>query len=137
MGYNKESFNVTGKRKRAIAKASIKKGSGKITINNMPYETLQDFHRLAIKEAVDIAKKVLGHFDFDIAVNLRGGGQEGRIDAARLAIARAIFGFTKSDKLKRAYADYDKNLLVADVRRKETNKPGDSKARAKRQKSFR
>ena len=42
-----------------------------------------------------------------------------------------------SEEVKKAYLDYDRNLLVADVRRKETRKPGDSKARAKRQTSYR
>ena len=40
-------------------------------------------------------------------------------------------------KLKKHILEYDRNLLVADVRRKEANKPGDSKARAKRQTSYR
>ena len=44
---------------------------------------------------------------------------------------------TKSAELKKAFLSYDRGLLVADTRRKETYKPGDSKARAKRQKSYR
>jgi ribosomal protein S9 len=39
--------------------------------------------------------------------------------------------------LRKAFLSYDRNLLVADVRRKEAYKPGDSKARAKRQSSKR
>ena len=76
-------------------------------------------------------------FSFDIFVNVKGGGSESRIAASRLAIARALVNYTKSDDLKKAFSEYDKNLLVADIRRKEPNKPGDSKARKKRQKSFR
>ena len=134
-----EKLTIAGKRKRAVAKATIKQGSGKITINKKPYETLQNFHKLQIKEPVDITKKVLGEneFKFDISVNVKGGGQEGQIEASRLAIAKALTKFTDSVELKKAFLDYDKNLLVADTRRKEPNKPGDSKARAKRQKSFR
>jgi len=79
----------------------------------------------------------LGDFNFEISVNVKGGGNESQIAASRLAIARALVEFTKSEELKRAFSDYDKNLLVADTRRKEPNKPGDSKARKKRQKSFR
>ena len=45
--------------------------------------------------------------------------------------------FSKEEKLRKAFVEYDRNLLVADVRRKEAYKPGDSKARSKRQKSFR
>jgi small subunit ribosomal protein S9 len=128
---------VGGKRKRAIAKATITSGKGLILINNVPYENLDFFKKLEIQEPLEISKKVLGDFNFDIHVNARGGGQESQIHASRLAIARALVEFTKSDDLKKAFSRYDKNLLVADTRRKEAYKPGDSKARRKRQKSFR
>jgi small subunit ribosomal protein S9 len=74
---------------------------------------------------------------FDLEVSMAGGGSEAQIEAARLAIARAIVAYTGSEELKKAYTNYDWSLLVADVRRKEQRKPGDSKARAKRQKSYR
>lgn len=128
---------VAGKRKKAIAKAAITAGTGKITINKIPYQNLDLFHNLMINEPVDITKKIIGNFNFDIAVKVAGGGHEGQIDAARLAISKALVAFTNSPELKRAFLDYDKNMLVADTRRKETYKPGDSKARAKRQKSYR
>ena len=128
---------VGGKRKRAIAKATITSGKGLILINNVPYENLDFFKKLEIQEPLEISKKVLGDFNFDIHVNARGGGQESQIHASRLAIARALVEFTKSDDLKKAFSRYDKNLLVADTIRKEAYKPGDSKARRKRQKSFR
>lgn len=132
-----KSLVVSGKRKRAIAKATIKDGTGRILINNVPYQNFDFFKKLTIEEPVEIAKKVLGEFNIDIDVNVNGGGSEGQISASRLAIARAIVSYTKSPELKKAYARYDKNLLVADTRRKEAYKPGDSKARRKRQKSFR
>ena len=128
---------ASGKRKTAIAKATITSGTGKITINKIPYENLDFFKKLLIKEPIELTKKVLGNFDFDIKVNITGGGCESQIDAARLAIARSIVEFTKSDEVKREFIKYDKALLVADTRRKEAYKPGDSKARKKRQKSFR
>ena len=59
------------------------------------------------------------------------------MEAARLAIAKAMFSFTKAEKLKKAFIAYDRNMMIADTRRKEPYKPGDSKARAKRQKSYR
>ena len=132
-----KKLTVSGKRKTAIAKATIVNGSGKILINKKPYENLDFFKKLVISEPIEIAKKVLGKFDIDILVNVKGGGSESRIEASRLAIARAFVKFSKSDSLKRAFSKYDKNLLVADTRRKEAYKPGDSKARKKRQKSFR
>ena len=128
---------VSGKRKLSIAKASIKAGSGKIWINKIPYENLNFFRKLSIEEPVEITKNILGNFNFDIVVNAKSGGSEGQAQASRLAIARALVEFTKSDELKRAFLKYDKALLVADTRRKEAYKPGDSKARRKRQKSFR
>ncbi len=132
-----EKLTIAGKRKTSVAKATIMRGSGKITINKIPYENFDYFKKLSIDEPVEIAKKVFGNFEFDISVNVNGGGSESRIEASRLAIARALVEFTKSEQLKKAFSRYDKNLLVADTRRKEAYKPGDSKARRKRQKSFR
>jgi len=130
-------LTLSGKRKTAVAKATIVPGNGRITINKIPYENLTFFKKLMIKEPVEITKKVLGDFKYDIAVNVKSGGQESQIHASRLAIARILVRYTKSDELKAAFLRYDKNLLIADTRRKEPNKPGDSKARATRQKSFR
>ena len=129
---------ASGKRKSAIAKALIKEGTGKVTVNKIPYENLSSrFHVLMLREPIDIAKKILGDFKFDIAITVRGGGVEGRIDASRLALAKSLVLFTKSLELKKALISYDKTLLVADIRRKEPYKPCDSKARSKRQKSYR
>lgn len=133
----RDKLTIAGKRKTSVAKATISEGNGKITINKIPYENFDELKKLMIEEPVEIAKKVLGDFKFDIRVNVKGGGSESRIEAVRLAIARALVKFTKSDSLKKAFAKYDKNLLVADTRRKEAYKPGDSKARRKRQSSFR
>lgn len=132
-----EKLTTSGKRKMAIAKATISKGEGRILINKIPYHNIDFFKKLSIDEPVEITKRILGNFDFDIVVNVKGGGSESRIEASRLAIARALVEFTKSKELKKTFSDYDKNLLVADTRRKEAYKPGDSKARRKRQKSFR
>jgi small subunit ribosomal protein S9 len=134
---NTKSLTVSGKRKTAIAKATIKQGDGNVLINKIPYQNLDMFKKLTIKEPIEIAKEVLGDFKFDIKVNIKGSGSESQITAARLAIARVLVSFTKSDELKKAFTRYDKNLLVADTRRKEAYKPGDSKARRKRQSSFR
>jgi small subunit ribosomal protein S9 len=132
-----QKLTLSGKRKTAIAKATIVSGTGKIYINKKSYEGLDFFKKLMIREPVEITKKVLGSFNYDINVNVRSGGQESQIHASRLAIARVLVEFTKSDELKKAFLKYDKNLLIADTRRKEACKPGDSKARRKRQKSFR
>ena len=93
--------------------------------------------QLELQEPLLIAEKLIGKANYDISVNVKSGGLSSQVEAARLAIARAIVAFTKNDELKRAFIVYDRNMLVADTRRKEPYKPGDSKARSKRQKSYR
>jgi small subunit ribosomal protein S9 len=132
-----EKIIVSGKRKRSVARAVICKGDGKVSINKIPYEFLPKLRKLMIDEPLRIAEKILGKIDYNISVGVRGGGKESGIEAARLAIARALVEASKSKDLRKAFLDYDRNLLVADTRRKETYKPGDSKARKKRQKSYR
>lgn len=128
---------VSGKRKTSVARAIIASGSGKITINKKSYTTFHEFDKMKIEEPLEIAKSFLGNLNFDVEISVRGGGEKSQIEAARLALARAIVKFSKSEKLEDALWDYDRNLLVADVRRKEAYKPGDSKARSKRQSSKR
>ena len=127
----------SGKRKRAIARATLVEGNGKITLNKKDYRLLHLFDRLKIEEPVRIANSILGKINFDVTIVVRGGGKTGQIEAARLALARAILKFSKSSDLEEAYSKYDRYLLIADIRRKEPNKPGDSKARSKRQTSYR
>ncbi len=127
----------SGKRKTAVAKLRIKPGSGIIYYNNLPSAELPFFHALALSEPIKIYQNVLGNLNHDIYIKTSGGGKEAQIQAARLSIAKALVAVTNSIELKKAYLAYDRNMLVADVRRKEARKPGDSKARAKRQKSYR
>jgi len=132
-----EKIIVSGKRKRSVARARIFPGTGKISINKKPYEFLSELRKLLIEEPLRIAEKVLGKVNYNIEVTTKGGGNESRIEASRLAIARALVQASKSKDLRKAFLEYDRNLLVADTRRKEAYKPGDSKARKKRQKSYR
>ena len=128
---------ASGKRKRSVARAILTDGDGKITINKKDYKRLQLFGKLKIEEPVRIAENIFGKPIFNVAINVRGGGEKGQVEAARLALTRAILKSTESKEFENAVTDYDRSLLVADVRRKEAYKPGDSKARRKRQKSFR
>ena len=128
---------TSGKRKGAVARAILTEGNGEVTINKKNYQNLQPFDRLKIEEPLRISENILGKKNFKVTINIHGGGQKGQIESARLALSRAILKFTNSKELEKAFSDYDWSLLVADVRRKETYKPGDSKARRKRQKSFR
>jgi len=126
---------TSGKRKSAIAKAVLREGKGRIKINNIPLEFYKpELEKMKIMEAVvlagDVVKKV------DVNIKVKGGGSNSQAEAARLALARALVAYNK--KLEKVFLDYDRQLLVADVRRKETHKPNrHSKARAKRQKSYR
>ncbi|MBI5148311.1 30S ribosomal protein S9 [Candidatus Pacearchaeota archaeon] len=128
---------VSGKRKTAIAKAVIKDGSGIIKVNKQPISHFSYLRRLSLEEPTRILQSLNLPLNFDISVNVKGGGVESQVEASRLAMARAILAFSKNPEIKRAFLQYDRALLVADVRRKETRKPGDSKARAARQKSYR
>ena len=128
---------TSGKRKTAIARAEIREGTGKVTINKMAYTNFHRFDVLRMKEPLLIAEKKVGKLNFDVHITVHGGGEKSQIEAARLALARAIIKFTGSTEIEDEFFEYDRNLLVADVRRKEANKPGDSKARAKRQTSYR
>jgi len=128
-------IHVSGKRKSAIARATLKQGKGNVKINNILLDLITPkMVRMRLKEPLILAGDASMKVDIDI--NVYGGGIMGQSEAARLTIARALTLYDK--KLEKVFADYDRHLLVADVRRKETRKPNrHSKARAKRQKSYR
>ncbi len=128
---------ASGKRKAAIARAIIKEGTGSVKIKNRDYKFLHLFDKLRIEEPVKIYEKILGKLDFDAEITMNGGGEKSQIEAARLALAKAMVKFSNSKELAKAFVSYDRNLLVADIRRKEAYKPGDSKARRHRQTSYR
>lgn len=127
--------HVSGRRKSALARATLMPGNGIVRINSV----LLDYYHPAIykdmiKEpliiAGDEAKK------YDIKVKIQGGGVSSQAQAARLAIARALTIVHRS--LQQEFLNYDRTLLVADVRQKETHKPNrHGKARSKVQKSYR
>lgn len=130
-----KTIHVSGKRKRAVARATLKAGNGKIRINKVPLEIfLTESERLRIQEILILAGDIANKINIDI--NVFGGGISSQIEATRLVIGKSLSQFDK--KLESVFSDYDKHLLVADVRRKETRKPNrHGKARAKRQKSYR
>ena len=134
-----EKFTIiSGKRKTAVAKLKFKAGSGLVFYNGIQHNILNLFHKLALSEPIRIYEQEFEEpLKYDFFISTSGGGKESQIQAARLAIAKALVKVTESDVLKKAYLSYDRNILVPDSRRKETRKPGDSKARAKRQKSYR
>jgi len=89
--------------------------------------------RLKLREPLILSGNIAQ--EVNININVKGGGIMSQTDAARLALARALVKYNK--KLEKVFSEYDRHLLIADVRRKEPCKPNISKARAKRQKSYR
>lgn len=130
-------LQTSGTRKHAVARATIRPGKGTVRINKVPLQHVGPrFINLKIQEPLllvgDVAKKV------DIDINVNGGGITGQAEASRIAIGRALVAFSGNDEVKKKLLEYDRLILVADVRRKEKTKPNNNgKARAKRQKSYR
>ena len=132
----KKVVNTSGKRKTAIARATVQKGTGLIRINKKPVELYEpEIARWKILEPIKIADKHIDKLNID--VNVSGGGFMSQANAARTSIARGLVEFTKDPSLKLAFLDHDRSLLVSDSRRKEPKKPLGRGARKKRQKSYR
>lgn len=128
---------ASGKRKSAIARAIVRAGTGMVTVNSMLLDNYQPaISRMKMQEPLILASDSALKVDIDI--NINGGGITGQADAGRLAIAKGLVAFLKDKKLEKTLLEYDRHLLVADVRRKEVRKPNrHGKARAKTQKSYR
>ncbi|NHI91709.1 MAG: 30S ribosomal protein S9 [Candidatus Lokiarchaeota archaeon] len=127
----------SGKRKTAIARATIKEGKGRIKINKVPLEIYEpQIARLNIMEPLLLAGDKYSN-TVDINVNVKGGGFMSRSEAVRIAIARGLVKWTKSVELKKKFVKYDRILLAGDSRRSEAKKFGGGSARARKQKSYR
>ena len=131
-----DAVNTSGKRKTAIARASVKKGTGKITVNKIPLDIYEpELARLKIKEPLELAAdKAAG---VDISVSVSGGGVMGQAAAVRTAVARGLVEFYKDEELEAVFKSYDRTLMINDDRRKLPKKPLGPGARAKKQKSYR
>ncbi len=129
-------INSSGKRKTAIARATIKDGKGRIRINSAPLEILEpELARLKMMEPLELAGSRVEKVDIDVNVN--GGGVMGQAAATRTAIARGLVDFFEDEDLRAKYRAFDRSLLVNDPRRKEPKHPLGRGARKKRQKSYR
>ena len=137
-------------RKTASAHVHIAKGVGKVRINNVPVEMVnQETAREAILAPLEIAGELRNKVD--ISVRVKGGGFMGQASASATAISRALTGWTKSKKdpkdhpfskpiredLKKRITEFDKYLISGDARRKEPKKFGGPGARRRKQKSYR
>ncbi|WP_202320314.1 30S ribosomal protein S9 [Archaeoglobus neptunius] len=127
---------TSGKRKTATARAVIRPGIGRVRINKVPVEIHQpEMARMKILEPLIIAKELASRVDIDVTT--WGGGFMAQAEAARTAIARALTEFSGDEELRKAYLEYDRSLLVNDVRRKLPKIQGGRGARARRQTSYR
>ena len=128
--------HTNGKRKTAIARATLRSGKGRVRINSKPVEFYQpELARLKIKEPIELAGKQANRVDINVSVE--GGGVMGQAEASRTAIARGIVQWFDDEKLQKLFQNYDRALLVNDTRRKEPKHPMGRGARKKRQKSYR
>ncbi len=128
---------TSGKRKTAIARAVTKKGKGRVTINGRPLEIIEpEFIRVRISEPLLLAGPDIVN-DIDIKVKVRGGGFMGQAEAARTAIARALLKWTEDHALYEKFINYDRHMVVGDVRRREPKKWGGRGARSRFTKSYR
>jgi len=132
----KKIVNTSGKRKTAIARATVQKGTGIVRINKKPVELYEpEIGRWKIMEPINIAANHMDKINIDVSV--KGGGFMSQASAVRTAIAKGLLEYTGDPSLKIAFLDHDRSLLVSDSRRKEPKKPLGRGARKKRQKSYR
>lgn len=127
----------SGKRKTAIARATIKEGKGRIRVNGVPLEVLpNELKRIKISEIFIIAGEEVRE-SIDIKVNVRGGGFMGQAEAIRTAIARGLIEYFDDLAMKEKFTVYDKTIVSGDPRRTEPKHFGGRSSRSRFQKSYR
>lgn len=127
---------IGGKRKTAIARATVKPGNGRVRINMIPVEVYEpEIVRMKVMEPLLLSGDVWKELNVDVKV--KGGGFMGQAEAARMAIARSLVKWTKSSEIKRMFTDYDRTMLAGDSRETEPKKFGGPSARRRKQKSYR
>ncbi|PSL35671.1 30S ribosomal protein S9 [Chitinophaga ginsengisoli] len=116
--------NTIGRRKEAVARVYISKGTGNVVVNDKDYK--EYFSLIYLQNQVELPLKTIDATDkFDIKVNAAGGGIKGQAEAIKLGIARALceVNIEYRPALKAA------GLLKRDPRGVERKKPGKAKAR--------
>ena len=137
MSKAKKVMVLSGKRKTAIARATVRQGKGRIRINNIPLEIYEPkLARDKIFEPLLLTdEKILNQLDINVKV--KGGGFMGQAEAVRMALAKSLLKWTKSTRLRTTFRDYDRTMIAGDPRRSEPKKFGGPGARARDQKSYR
>jgi small subunit ribosomal protein S9 len=121
-----ETINKIGRRKAAVARVYLSKGKGKITVNEkdgsvyFPIPTQQ--YKINQPFAITGTEG-----QYDLKVNVDGGGTTGQVEAVRMAISRALVEI--DPEYKSSLKEH--GLMTRDPRMVERKKPGQKKARKK------
>jgi small subunit ribosomal protein S9 len=119
-----EIFNATGRRKTSVARVYVKPGKGDIQINARDLKDyfLSEIHQTLVKQPLAALK---AENQFDVTINVEGGGIKGQAEAVRLGITRALLLIDPENKA----ALKKEGLTTRDSRMVERKKPGRRKAR--------
>jgi small subunit ribosomal protein S9 len=117
---------ATGRRKHAVARVWVQPGSGKIAINERTLEEYfgRETSRMVFRQAMELTET---SGQFDVFVNVRGGGLSGQADAIRHGISRTLIKIDPAHRPALKKAGY----LTRDARQKERKKYGQRGARAR------
>ncbi|MDR2365493.1 MAG: 30S ribosomal protein S9 [Zoogloeaceae bacterium] len=118
----------TGRRKSAIARVFMKRGSGEIVVNDKPLDVFfsRETGRMVVRQPLVLVNQLQG---FDIKVNVVGGGESGQAGAVRHGIARALIEYDATLKPALSGAGF----VTRDAREVERKKVGLHKARRRKQ----
>jgi small subunit ribosomal protein S9 len=119
-------INKIGRRKTSIARVYVQPGKGLIKVNDRELKEyfLSEIHQTVVKQALAAVKV---DNQYDVTVNVEGGGVKGQAEAIRLGIARALVEINAEHKP----ALRKEGLMTRDSRMVERKKPGRRKARRK------
>jgi small subunit ribosomal protein S9 len=115
---------TTGRRKAAIARARLRPGTGKVTINGRTFENYFP-NEVQRAQATEALRVIEAESAYDVDADIQGGGSAGQAGALRMAIARSILDLDPEKRLALRKA----GLLTRDSRKKESKKYGLKKAR--------
>ena len=121
-------FYGTGRRKSAVARVFMKRGSGSIVVNGKPVDEFfsRETGRMIVRQPLQLVEQLEG---FDIKVNVVGGGESGQAGAVRHGITRALISYDASLKSALSKAGF----VTRDAREVERKKVGFHKARRRKQ----
>ena len=121
-----EIFNATGRRKTSVARIYLKPGKGDIQVNarDLKEYFLSEIHQTLVKQPLAALK---AENQYDVTINVEGGGIKGQAEAVRLGISRALVAVNAENKsvLRK------EGFITRDSRMVERKKPGRRKARRK------